>query len=55
MRVALNPMAEVLERDRRGDVGEKLREDGGRDGMDAATSPGMPGTPEGGRRKKGPP
>lgn len=55
IRVALNPMTGILERDRRGDIEEKLHEDRGRDGTDAATSPRMPGTPEGGRCRKGPP
>ena len=37
------------------DTKEKSREEGGRDGRDAAMSPGTPGAPEAGRGRKDPP
>ena len=47
----------VLIRDRRGhvDTEEKPHEDGGRDGREAATSPGTPGAPEAERGRRDPP
>ena len=56
IQLVLNPVMGVLIRDRRGDTDteEKLREDGGRDGRDAATSPGMPGVPRSWKRQGGP-
>ena len=46
----------VLLRDTRGDsdTEEKPHEDGGRDGREAATSPGPPETPRSWRRQEGP-
>ena len=46
----------VLLRDRGGDpdTEEKRREDGGRDGREAATSSGPPGTPRSWKRQEGP-
>lgn len=53
----MSPTASVLvgHRRRPADAEDKPREDGGRDGRGAATSPGTPGAPEAGRGRKDPP